>query len=266
MLNEEICAGGCMERRSMRGKLHISTIDADSGSLARRYGVGLEIAEFCWAQNLDIDRESHIATCREIMQNASSFWFHAPFAELAACSIDPKVRTITAERYMESITLAAELGINRIVVHGGFIPKVYFPEYYVEASVDFWKELLPRLSKNVLIALENVMEPGPETLIQIVQGVNDERLGLCLDVGHANCGYSKTPPENWIEPMAPFLIHVHLHNNDGVDDLHAHLGCGTIDMKRLLDRLLLSCPKATYTIENQHSYDSLVWLKENGYL
>lgn len=255
-----------MERRSMRGKLHISTIDADSGSLARKYGVGLEIAEFCWAHNLDIDRESHIDFCREIMQNATSFWFHAPFAELAACSIDPKVRTITAERYKESIKLAADLGINRIVIHGGFIPKVYYPEYYVEASVRFWKELLPHLPGNTLIALENVMEPGPETLIQIVQGVNDERLGLCLDVGHANCGYSTVPPEAWIDAMAPMLMHVHLHNNDGADDLHAPLGCGVIDMKRVLDKLLDQCPNVTCTIENQHSGESLEWLAENGYL
>ncbi len=55
-------------------------------------------------------------------------------------------------------------------------------------------------------------------------GVDDPRFGLCLDVGHANTRVSETPPLDWIAPMAPWLRHVHLHNNDGDWDLHDALG------------------------------------------
>jgi sugar phosphate isomerase/epimerase len=37
-----------------------------------------------------------------------------------------------------------------------------------------------------MFVLENVLEDSPDELIGIVQGVNDPRLRLCLDIGHAN--------------------------------------------------------------------------------
>ena len=117
-----------------------------------------------------------------------------------------------------------------------------------------------------MLAVENVMEPGPEMLVQIAEQVNDPRLGLCLDVGHANASTSKTPPLAWITPMAPWLRHVHLHNNAGDWDLHDPLGKGTIPMEQVLDTLLEQCPAATYTIENQDCAPSLDWLAQRGYL
>ena len=37
----------------MRERLYLSTIDPKAGSLARRYGLGVEIASFCTARNMD---------------------------------------------------------------------------------------------------------------------------------------------------------------------------------------------------------------------
>ena len=130
----------------------------------------------------------------------------------------------------------------------------------------FWKELLADVPPDMVLAVENVMEPGPDMLVQIAQAVADPRLGLCLDVGHANTSVSRTPPMEWIGPMAPWLKHVHLHNNRGDWDLHDPLGQGDIPMAQVLDTLLDVCPAATYTIENQDCAPSLTWLAEQGYL
>ena len=251
---------------SIKDRLHISTIDADARELALKNGVGLEIADFCWAMYMDCGRESHIAASAEKARGIDSKWFHAPFAELAACAIDPKVLELTRERYLDSISIAAQLGINRVVIHGGYIPYVYFPEHYVEQSVEFWRTLLPRLPENIVIALENVMEPDPTMLIRIVEGVGDDRMGLCFDAGHANCEISSMLPMEWIDPMAPYLKHVHLHNNLGKKDMHASLNEGTIPMEALIDRIVSLAPNATFTIENQHSLHSLEWLASLGYI
>ena len=53
---------------------------------------------------------------------------------------------------------------------------------------------------DMTLALENVMEPSPETLVSIAAQIDDPRLGLCLDVGHANTCVSETPPMDWIVP------------------------------------------------------------------
>ena len=246
-----------MKREALASRLHLSTIGSDSRTVAVQYGLGLEIATFCTAANLDQDAAWRRATVLKDMSGLGSFWFHAPFAELSPASIDPKVRAVTALRYRQAVEMATSLGISRLVIHSGFI---------VEQSVVFWREFLREIPAGITIALENVMEPGPEMLVEIVRQVEDPRLGLCLDVGHANSRVSETPPLDWISPMAPYLRHVHLHNNDGDMDLHQSLGEGSVPMEAVLDTVLTDCPQATFTIENLLCSPSVSWLEQRGYL
>ena len=182
---------------------------------------------------------------------------HAPFAELSPCAVDPLVREVAQKRFRQTLTMAQALGISKIVVHSGFIPYIYFPEWFVAESVRFWRDFLESVPENTVLCLENVMDPGPEMLVQVAEGVNDPRLRLCLDVGHANTCIAETKPMDWLDPMAPWLDHLHLHNNDGGNDLHASLDRGTIPTEALLERVLTLCPEATLTLENQTCAPSL---------
>ena len=136
----------------------------------------------------------------------------------------------------------------------------------MEQSVLFWREFLWEVPADMTLVLENVMEPSPETLVSIAAQIDDPRLGLCLDVGHANACVSETPPADWIAPMAPWLRHVHLHNNRGDTDLHDPLDTGTIPMAQVVDAVLRDAPEATFTIENQDALPSLRWLAARGYI
>ena len=253
-----------MQRQALWNRLYLSGIDGRAADLARENGLGLEIAAFCYAPNLE--DPAVLSAVRADMAGLHRFWLHAPFAELCPCAIDPLVRQVTARRYRQAIALARDLGVRQLVIHGGFVPQVYFPEWYVEQSVLFWRALLDKLPKGMTLALENVMESSPETLVQIAEGVDDPRLSLCLDVGHANTCVSTTPPLDWVAPMSPWLRHVHLHNNGGDTDLHQPLGEGSIPMEAVLDAVLREAPEATFTIENQDCLPSLVWLAEKGYI
>lgn len=247
-----------------RDRLYLSTMDENAASLARREGLGLELTAFAYAPNLE--DAAQIAAAEAQCAQSPRTWLHAPFAELYPCAIDPLVRDVAKRRYRQTLALAGRLGIRQLVVHAGFLPHVYFPEWFVEQSVIFWREFLREAPQTVCIALENVMEPSPEMLVQIVRQVDDPRLGLCLDVGHANTVVSRTPPPDWLEPMAPWLRHFHLHNNFGQEDLHEPLGTGTIPMARLLEAAQRLCPKASFTLETRSCAASLAWLKENGEL
>ena len=252
-----------MRREALWDRLYLSGIDGRAAELARENGLGLEIAAFCYAPNLE-DR-TVVDAVRRDMAGVERFWFHAPFAELAPCAIDPLVRQVTEKRYCQAADMARDLGVRQLVIHGGFVPQVYFPEWYVEQSVLFWREFLRQLPQDMTIALENVMEPQPRLLVEIARQVDDPRLGLCLDIGHANTFVSRVPPLEWVAPMAPWLRHVHLHNNAGHDDLHDPLGQGTMAMEQVLDTILELCPAATFTLENQDCGPSLAWLREHGY-
>ena len=253
-----------MRREALWDRLYLSGVDSRAAELARENGLGLEIAAFCYAPNLE--DPAVLSAVRSDMAGLDRFWFHAPFAELAPCAIDPLVRQVTEKRYRQAADMARELGIRRLVIHGGFVPQVYFPEWYVEQSVLFWREFLRELPDGMTVALENVMEPEPSLLAEIARQVDDARLGLCLDVGHANTFVSHVPPLEWIAPMAPWLRHVHIHDNAGQMDLHDPLGKGVIQMERVLDEIVRLAPAATFTIENQDCAPSIDWLRQKGYL
>lgn len=108
-------------------QVHISGMAARAARLAKEYHCGYEITAFSYAPMLeDAAAFSRVeAECEEI----GSLWLHAPFAELIPCAIDPNVRANAMARFRQTTALAARLGVRRIVVHGGFIPYVYFPEW-----------------------------------------------------------------------------------------------------------------------------------------
>lgn len=245
--------------------LFLSSIGEDAAACAAEFGLGVELAQFCTALNLDDDsyiRQS-LAGC---LAASPRRIFHGPYHELTPAAVDPLVLEITRKRYRQAAEKAAELGCTKLVLHAGFIPQVYFPEWFTVRSIDFWGRMMDELPESLTVCLENVMEPSPEMLLTIVDAVAHPRLRLCLDVGHANTFVSEVSPMTWLERLAPFLSHVHLHNNFGRHDLHEPLPEGSIDMAAILTRLEALCPGVTCTLELQQCRDSILWMKEKRFL
>ena len=245
----------------MRERLYLSTIDPKAGSLARRYGLGVEIASFCTARNMDEGLSEAEEALETTLSGISRRVLHGPFNELFPCAIDPMARELARYRYRQAMALAERYQAKKIVIHGGFIPRVYFPEWYEDQSIGFWREFLPEIPAGMTVCLENVLEPSPQMLLAVVQAVNDERLRLCLDVGHANA-YSEISAMEWLEESAPFLSHLHIHNNDGTGDTHSKLWEGSIPIRQLLSRAWKLCPAATVTLELPDSESAICWLLE----
>ena len=240
-------------------KFFISTIDEKAPILAEQYGFGLEIAEFCTPWFLDTEFERIDPMIRKKMSCSNRFVLHAPFSELFPCAIDPKIRLVAAERYRQVIRIAQEYGIFKVVVHGGYNPRIYFPIWYIEQSVLFWKEFVNEIPEGMVFCLENVFEEEPAMLTEIVRQVDDPRIRICLDVGHVNA-YSQVPVPTWLEECADMVGHFHIHNNDTTRDSHSQLMEGTLPMKELLATIEEKCPHATITLELMNAEPSVRWL------
>ena len=245
-----------------RSQLYLSTIDPAAGDIARKTGVGVEIAEFCTAMNADEHFEATDAQVRQQIAEIPRRVLHGPFNELFPCAIDPLARKLAAYRYEQALSLAARYGAGKVVLHGGYSPKLYYPCWYVDESIVFWKEFLGKHPGDFQICLENVMEEEPGMLHSIVTQVNDPRLRLCLDVGHVN-HYSSVPVPEWMECYGPWLSHPHLHNNDTSADSHSGLNCGSLNMAEIIRRIT---PAMTATLELIEIGDSIEWLEGKGLL
>ena len=247
-----------------REKIYISTISTDAVRVAQAYGLGLEIAEYCTAWNMDEQFSNTDAEVREKLAGIGNCVLHAPFNELFPCAIDKKARALAAERYRQAIDLAKDYGATKVIIHGGYNPWIYYPVWYVEQSVLFWKDFLKE-DPGVEIVLENVLEDDPQWLLDIVKGVDDPRLRLCMDIGHVNA-YSALPVMDWLETWAPYISHFHIHNNDGSRDQHNALTDGTIPIKEFLLRAEKLCPDATYTLELMKDAPSVQWLADQNWI
>ena len=243
--------------------LHLSTVDPQAHELARQYGLGIELAEFCTAWNLDDEFPATDRSVRQKLPCSDHFVMHGPYNELFPCAIDRRARALARMRYLQTIRVARGYHIRKIVLHGGFHPRLYFPCWYVEQSVIFWREFVQEIPEDMVICLENVLEEEPEHLADIIRQTDCPRLRMCLDVGHANA-YSHASPEQWVRQCADVIGHLHIHNNDGTWDTHSPLDCGTIPMPHLFETIRECCPRATQTLELPEAAPSLVWLQENG--
>ena len=247
-----------------RENIYLSTTAPDASEIACRHGLGIEIAEYCTAWNMDDEFVATDASVREKLEGIERIILHAPFNELFPCAIDRKARALATERYRQAIDLAKTYGATKVVIHGGYNPWIYYPVWYVEQSVLFWKEFLKE-DPGVEIVLENVLETEPQWLLDIVKGVDNPRLKLCLDIGHVNA-YSEIPLTDWLAGWAPYLSHFHIHNNDTSWDTHNPLMDGTIPMKEFLENAFRLCPNATFTLELMEAEASVKWMHENGIL
>ena len=246
-------------------RLLISTIAPDAGDLARRFGLGIEIAEYCTAWNMDDKFSETDASVSKKIDGISRRALHAPFNELFPCAIDPIARRLAAQRYKQAIKLAADYGADRVIIHGGYNSQMYYPVWYTQQSAVFWREFMEEMSGDMMICLENVFETEPGMIADIIRDVSDPRLRMCLDVGHVNA-YSQISPLKWLEDCADIIGHFHMHNNMGDYDMHNGLNDGNIPMKELFDAADRLCPDATLTLEVLTAEPSVNWLCENGYV
>jgi len=241
----------------------IATLFEGAPRIAQEYGFGLEIDEFCTASNMDTDFEHWNSIVLDHMKFAQAAVFHAPFAELSPCAIDPVMRKAAMKRFFQAAALARSYGIRRMVVHGGFIPNVYFPIWYEEKSAEFWREFLSVQPDDFELLIENVMEDDPASMQRMFDAIGDKRAGICLDTGHAHV-VSRIPVEEWITTLSGRIRHVHLHNNYGEHDTHNPPGEGTIDMERVMALLDAHAPEASITFECLKFDSSLISVCNNS--
>ena len=101
----------------------------------------------------------------------------------------------------------------------------------------------------------------------MVEAVNDPRLRICLDVGHAHCN-SHTSVLAWIQALRTKIGFVHLHNNHGERDEHLPFAQGSMDMLAVCHALDEHAPDAIWAIELPASElaGAVLWLQKNGFI
>lgn len=154
-------------------------------------------------------------------------------------NIDPRlliseVRKITMMRFHQTYTAGMELGAKKIIYHTCMNPYVHYLQGWPERVAEFFGEFLEK-HKELEVVMENVFDPQIDPVLDVYKLLGEKypNFHLCFDMGHAHC-YSKIPVLEWTEKLAPYVTHVHVHDNNGDRDSHAALGAGNIPYERVL--------------------------------
>lgn len=258
----------------MKNKLFIATFSEDALNVAKDFGIGLEINHTCISEDLDpSNRRNLLAQIRSDIAaaeipDASGLFLHGPFTEIHPAAIDYRARQLGMERLNEAYEVATALGINRMVVHTGWIPFIYFKSWQAEKGAEFWQRFMSDKPSDFHIYVENVLDDEPYMLLDMMKRIDNPSIKLCLDTGHANATTSpELPVEKWIEVLGSHIGHFHLHNNDGTGDSHSAFDCGSMDMNSIFSAIGAFCDAdVTLTIEARDARSCLEWLKRSDYI
>ena len=122
-----------------------------------------------------------------------------------------------------------------LVFHSGMNPYVYYKQGWADQVSRFFSEFMDGRQK-LEIVLENVFDDDWELLLDVYKKVDHPNFKLCLDIGHAHC-YSSVDVREWAKALAPYVTHVHVHDNLGDRDAHTGLGRGNLPYQQVLGKL-----------------------------
>lgn len=183
---------------------------------------------------------------------------HAPFFDLSPGAMEPLVRRASLQRLTQALETAGLLGAQLMVIHPGY-DRWRYPNLaatWCAQAADTLAGLLPLAERlDCRLALENIYEETPETLINLVAALDSPWFGHCFDIGHWRL-FGKVAQEQWLAAVAPRLMHLHLHDNRGEGDDHLPVGEGGIDFSPLL-ALLPTLPQPPSITLEAHDPDEL---------
>lgn len=194
-------------------------------AFARSRDYRLELIEFSMAMALSAPQQSEGLLLRYRECGLVSA-IHGVFMDVNPASGDPGIRELSRKRCYESCETALALGAKYVVFHSSAFPFLRggYLENWADVCGRFYEELAEKYP--LTICIENAQDLDPEPLSMLMSRVASPRIGVCLDIGHAN--YTSTGLADWFSSLAGKIRYLHLSDNLGCFDDHLVLGEGNI--------------------------------------
>lgn len=235
--------------------------------VAKAYHLGIEIMTFAYPDVLDGDCEGEIERHQALLHDVPGpITMHGPFMDMAPGSPDRRINMICEQRYKHAIRIASILGAQTVVFHANFIAAIHNVDYrlgWQRRNVDFWRTMADYAYRHqVTLAMENMWEFDPNILGDVLRAVDHPSLRACLDVGHAHLFSDDTFRfEDWLAVLHPWIVHLHVNNNNGRIDVHHSLHDGVVDYKNVFRRInSLPITPPTTVLEMDHVEDMIASL------
>lgn len=197
-----------------------------------------------------------------------NFSVHAPYADTNLSADDDLIREWVLKRIRASIRFASDIEAKNIVLHPGWTTAT--ERFMRGRSWDLNIRSLRWLQRyagdyGVECLLENVPNPTPYLLVTVddFRIFDDEMappINYVLDVGHAHL---QGEVFDFIDSFDSKIKHVHVSDNEGVQDQHLPIGQGTIDWESVIKALKKKGYDGWLVVESyENMAESLSYLRE----
>ncbi len=183
---------------------------------------------------------------------------HAPFTDLAPGGREERIVEISRSKLRRAFALIPIFRPASIVCHLGYEDHKHAARFdeWLQRSVATWAELISMAEgTGARVLFENTYEQDPRVHRKLLEALDAENTGFCLDVGHL-LAFANTGWRQWLDELGPWLGQLHLHDNDGSSDAHLAIGRGRFDFQGLLDCLARQGHHPLITLE-PHSEEDL---------
>lgn len=177
---------------------------------------------------------------------------HLPFGEtLDISNPNVDIRRAGIQDIARCVDIGTQLGTEVLVLHPGYhLSAKSNREEHVKYAVESIFEILGKTPVNMKIAVENLLPEylacTVKELVDIVKEVNNERVGYCIDLGHAHISNSLA---ELMSECGARTFNLHLHDNSGDKDAHLMPSAGNIAWQDIFHRLKQSGFKGLITYE-----------------
>lgn len=217
--------------------------------------------------------DNDLAFFREIISQTNlRVTLHSTFYDINIATLNRFLREAVLSCYKEYLNLGAQVGAEIMVVHGGYI---HHQAAEVSGLVDVARQnLITNLrilgeyagQKDMKIGLENsppnknpLMVPDWKPQMEILRAVNHPAVGAVFDTAHAYLHHLDI--FTYYETIKDYLIEIHVHNNDGQQDLHWGLHRGRIDYSTFLRNRDITVPIVIEARDMTEAKESLNFIK-----
>ena len=169
---------------------------------------------------------------------------HLPFSDMNLGGLNTGIRNEVLHQMKDYLQRASDF-VELAVVHPGYLSPhgAQLPDLAWKTNIESLQSLCDFAADcGITIAVENMPEVPkifgkyPKEILQMVEEVNRDNVGLTLDIGHANTMGAKVM-DDFLQMYKGRVSHVHLHDNMGKSDEHLPIGKGNVDWNRVMDGL-----------------------------
>ena len=225
-------------------------------ALADAYGCAFEYNDFYMPDVLDdpASQAELIADYEKYRDGFRQDTIHGAFLDVTVHSQDALIREVSVKRMRQSMETASRMGVRGVVFHTGRIAGFRDPGYldnWHKQNAELYAELAQQYPGQQ-IYMDNMFDEAPDILAKLAEEMKSvKNFGVCLDYAHAML--SRCPGREWIEALAPYIRHIHINDNDLLNDLHQAVGSGNIDWQEYDENV------------RKYGIDASVLVEVNGY-